>query len=203
MKNAKTVYKIITLGDTFAGKSCIVNRFVQNEFENLSNTIGVDFFAKDFTFKDTTIKLQIYDTSGQEQFKSITANYYKRADGILFVFDLTRDETFQNIQFWINEMKDQSDDFTKVGLVLLGNKSDLVDAKKVEIKEGMALANTLGTKYFETSAQSGYNIQEAFQFLVEDIINKKSEEGENVPTGVVLENKQQEPKAQKKKCCSK
>ena len=199
MKNAKTVYKIITLGDTFAGKSCIVNRFVQNEFENLSNTIGVDFFAKDFTFKDTTIKLQIYDTSGQEQFKSITANYYKRADGILFVFDLTREETFQNIQFWINEMKDQSDDFTKVGLVLLGNKSDLVDAKKVEIKEGMALANTLGTKYFETSAQSGYNIQEAFQFLVEDIINKKSEEGENVPTGVVLENKQQEPKAQKKK----
>lgn len=203
MKNAKTVYKIITLGDTFAGKSCIVNRFVQNEFENLSNTIGVDFFAKDFTFKDTTIKLQIYDTSGQEQFKSITANYYKRADGILFVFDLTREETFQNIQFWINEMKDQSDDFTKVGLVLLGNKSDLVDAKKVEIKDGMALANTLGTKYFETSAQSGYNIQEAFQFLVEDIINKKSEEGENVPTGVVLENKQQEPKAQKKKCCSK
>ena len=203
MKNAKTVYKIITLGDTFAGKSCIVNRFVQNEFENLSNTIGVDFFAKDFTFKDTTIKLQIYDTSGQEQFKSITANYYKRADGILFVFDLTREETFQNIQFWINEMKDQSDDFTKVGLVLLGNKSDLVDAKKVEIKEGMALANTLGTKYFETSAQSGYYIQEAFQFLVEDIINKKSEEGENVPTGVVLENKQQEPKAQKKKCCSK
>ena len=176
MKNAKTVYKIITLGDTFAGKSCIVNRFVQNEFENLSNTIGVDFFAKDFTFKDTTIKLQIYDTSGQEQFKSITANYYKRADGILFVFDLTREETFQNIQFWINEMKDQSDDFTKVGLVLLGNKSDLVDAKKVEIKDGMALANTLGTKYFETSAQSGYNIQEAFQFLVEDIINKKSEE---------------------------
>ena len=203
MKNAKTVYKIITLGDTFAGKSCIVNRFVQNEFENLSNTIGVDFFAKDFTFKDTTIKLQIYDTSGQEQFKSITANYYKRADGILFVFDLTREETFQNIQFWINEMKDQSDDFTKVGLVLLGNKADVVDAKKVEIKEGMALANTLGTKYFETSAQSGYNIQEAFQFLVEDIINKKSEEGENVPTGVVLENKQQEPKAQKKKCCSK
>ena len=203
MKKAKTVYKIITLGDTFAGKSCIVNRFVQNEFENLSNTIGVDFFAKDFTFKDTTIKLQIYDTSGQEQFKSITANYYKRADGILFVFDLTREETFQNIQFWINEMKDQSDDFTKVGLVLLGNKSDLVDAKKVEIKEGMALANTLGTKYFETSAQSGYNIQEAFQFLVEDISNKKSEEGENVPTGVVLENKQQEPKAQKKKCCSK
>ena len=203
MKNAKTVYKIITLGDTFAGKSCIVNRFVQNEFENLSNTIGVDFFAKDFTFKDTTIKLQIYDTSGQEQFKSITANYYKRADGILFVFDLTREETFQNIQFWINEMKDQSDDFTKVGLVLLGNKSDLVDAKKVEIKEGMALANTLGTKYFETSAQSGYNIQEAFQFLVEDIINKKSEEGENVPTGVVLENQQQDPKAQKKKCCSK
>ena len=203
MKNAKTVYKIITLGDTFAGKSCIVNRFVQNEFENLSNTIGVDFFTKDFTFKDTTIKLQIYDTSGQEQFKSITANYYKRADGILFVFDLTREETFQNIQFWINEMKDQSDDFTKVGLVLLGNKSDLVDAKKVEIKEGMALANTLGTKYFETSAQSGYNIQEAFQFLVEDISNKKSEEGENVPTGVVLENKQQEPKAQKKKCCSK
>ena len=203
MKNAKTVYKIITLGDTFAGKSCIVNRFVQNEFENLSNTIGVDFFAKDFTFKDTTIKLQIYDTSGQEQFKSITANYYKRADGILFVFDLTREETFQNIQFWINEMKDQSDDVTKVGLVLLGNKSDLVDAKKVEIKEGMALANTLGTKYFETSAQSGYNIQEAFQFLVEDISNKRTEESENVPTGVVLENKQQEPKAQKKKCCSK
>ena len=202
MKNVKTVYKIITLGDTFAGKSCIVNRFVQNEFENLSNTIGVDFFAKEFTMNDTTIKLQIYDTSGQEQFKSITSNYYKRADGILFVFDLTREETFKNIQFWIREMKEQSDDFTKVGMVLLGNKSDLAEAKKVDIKEGMALANTLSTKYFETSALNGYNIQEAFQFLVEDIINKKTETGENVPAGVVLEE-QNETKTEKKKCCSK
>lgn len=202
MKNVKTVYKIITLGDTFAGKSCIVNRFVQNEFENLSNTIGVDFFAKEFTMNDTTIKLQIYDTSGQEQFKSITSNYYKRADGILFVFDLTREETFKNIQFWIREMKEQSDDFTKVGMVLLGNKSDLAEAKKVDIKEGMALANTLSTKYFETSALNGYNIQEAFQFLVEDIINKKMETGENVPAGVVLEE-QKEIKTEKKKCCSK
>ena len=202
MKNVKTVYKIITLGDTFAGKSCIVNRFVQNEFENLSNTIGVDFFAKEFTMNDTTIKLQIYDTSGQEQFKSITSNYYKRADGILFVFDLTREETFKNIQFWIREMKEQSDDFTKVGMVLLGNKSDLAEAKKVDIKEGMALANTLSTKYFETSALNGYNIQEAFQFLVEDIINKKTETGENVPAGVVLEE-QKEIKTEKKKCCSK
>lgn len=202
MKNVKTVYKIITLGDTFAGKSCIVNRFVQNEFENLSNTIGVDFFAKEFTMNDTTIKLQIYDTSGQEQFKSITSNYYKRADGILFVFDLTREETFKNIQFWIREMKEQSDDFTKIGMVLLGNKSDLAEAKKVDIKEGMALANTLSTKYFETSALNGYNIQEAFQFLVEDIINKKTETGENVPAGVVLE-KQKETKTEKKKCCSK
>ena len=202
MKNVKTVYKIITLGDTFAGKSCIVNRFVQNEFENLSNTIGVDFFAKEFTMNDTTIKLQIYDTSGQEQFKSITSNYYKRADGILFVFDLTREETFKNIQFWIREMKEQSDDFTKIGMVLLGNKSDLAEAKKVDIKEGMALANTLSTKYFETSALNGYNIQEAFQFLVEDIINKKTETGENVPAGVVLEE-QKETKTEKKKCCSK
>ena len=202
MKNVKTVYKIITLGDTFAGKSCIVNRFVQNEFENLSNTIGVDFFAKEFTMNGTAIKLQIYDTSGQEQFKSITSNYYKRADGILFVFDLTREETFKNIQFWIREMKEQSDDFTKIGMVLLGNKSDLAEAKKVDIKEGMALANTLSTKYFETSALNGYNIQEAFQFLVEDIINKKTETGENVPAGVVLEE-QKEIKTEKKKCCSK
>lgn len=201
MKKAKTVYKLITLGDTFAGKSCIIRRFIDDEFENLSPTIGVDFSAKDYTINNKTIKLQVYDTSGQEQFRSITSNYYKKADGILLIFDLTRVETYKNIEYWIKEMKDQSDDMDKVGIVLLGNKADLKNDKKIEIKEGITLAKTLNTKYFETSALSGDNIKEAFQYLVEDIIRKKKEESDN--DGVVLDNNIVVQKGNTKKCCSK
>ena len=206
MKNSKPSYKLITLGDSFAGKSCIIHRFIHDEFENLKNTIGVEYSTKDCTFNGKEIKLKIFDTSGQEHFKSITSNYYKKADGILFIFDLTRKETLKNIEDWIKEIREQpSVDIDKVGMVLLGNKSDLRKEKKIDLKEGIALANKLNTKYFETSALSGYNIEKAFQYLVEDIINKRGEEENlyNSDDAMSLADIKTSQNKGSKKCCSK
>ena len=170
----------------------------------MQNTVGVDFYAKTIDYKGNSIKVQIYDTSGQEKFKTISANYYKRADGILLVFDLTRKETFSNIEFWIKEMKEQMD-IDKVGMVLLGNKSDLVEEKLVTPREGNTLAQQLNTKYYETSAKNGNNIDESINYLIDEIIKKK-EIDFNEPNDIKNEgNKVVElgggipPK--KKKCC--
>lgn len=204
VKKKHTIVKIITLGDTNAGKSCIIHYFIENEFTNMQNTVGVDFYAKTIDYKGNLIKVQIYDTSGQEKFKTISANYYKRADGILLVFDLTRKETFSNIEYWIKEMKDQMD-ISNIGVVLLGNKSDLVEEKKVSPKEGKDLAETLKTKYYETSAKNGNNIDESIHFLIEEIIKKKeidfteSNPKTREPSKVV--NLSNETHHKKKTCC--
>ena len=110
------------------------------------------------------IKVQIYDTSGQEKFRTIASNYYKRADGILLVFDITQKKTFLNMRYWIKEMQSQMNTNT-IGLVILGNKNDLPD-KVVQEREGKELASTLNTEYFETSALNGHNIFEAMDFLI-------------------------------------
>lgn len=204
VKKQHKIVKLITLGDTNAGKSCIIHYFIEKEFINMQNTVGVDFYAKTIDYKGNSIKVQIYDTSGQEKFKTISANYYKRADGILLVFDLTRKETFSNIEFWIKEMKEQMD-IDKIGLVLLGNKSDLVEEKQVTPREGNTLAQQLNTKYYETSAKNGNNIDESINYLIDEIIKKK-EIDFNEPNDIKNEgNKVVElgggipPK--KKKCC--
>lgn len=122
--NFEYLFKYIIIGDSGVGKSCILQRFIEDTFNpNLENTIGVEFGAKMVTIKDTNIKLQIWDTAGQEAFQSITRSYYRSAAGALLVYDITSTESFENVAKWLEEARINGN--PEMVLCLVANKCDL------------------------------------------------------------------------------
>ena len=166
-------FKILTLGESSVGKTCILRRYVEGQFfKNQLSTIGIDFKSKTLQIGNHEIRLKIWDTAGEERFRNITSQYYKGAEGIILVFDLTKKESFEKINDWMKQIKvnTQSDE---IAIVLLGNKKDIVNERVVSFEEGNERAGEYGIKYFETSALDGTGIEEAFQNLSEEIMKKK------------------------------
>ena len=168
------IFKILTIGESGVGKTCILRRFVENKFlKNHLATIGIDFKTKTLNINDQEIKLKIWDTAGQERFRNITNQYYKGADGIVLVFDVTDEASFEKIKDWMDQILSNTNK-DEICLVLLGNKCDVEAAtRSIKPEQGRELANELNINYFETSALSGYNIKEAFETLTIDIMKKK------------------------------
>ncbi|CAO0796329.1 unnamed protein product [Mucor circinelloides] len=144
------LFKIVIIGDSSVGKSNLLSRFTNDEFNLESkSTIGVEFATKNIKIGEHTIKAQIWDTSGQERYRAITGAYYRGAVGALLVYDITRQSSFQNIDHWLKELRDHSDD--KISLMLVGNKVDLVDSRAVSTEEaGHALDATNVDSAFKT-----------------------------------------------------
>mmetsp|Transcript_73826 Transcript_73826/g.102541 ORF Transcript_73826/g.102541 Transcript_73826/m.102541 type:complete len:144 (+) Transcript_73826:30-461(+) len=133
------LFKMLLIGNSGVGKSCLLLRYAENSFnENFFNTIGVDFKLKTIRLEDQTIKLQIWDTAGQERFRTLTASYYRGAQGIIIVYDVTDRETFENVRTWINEIEKYSQ--ANVCKILVGNKCDMEDKRQVTKEEGEELA---------------------------------------------------------------
>ena len=152
--------KIIILGSSNVGKTCILHRYFENEYQDNSlSTIGIDFKTKFFKFDDTKVKVNYIDTAGQEKFRAISLNYLKGTDGAVLVFDVTKKETFELIGTWLADIKENNK--MDIGKILLGNKADLEPEREVSKEEGENLAEQLHCKYFETSAKTGQNIIEA------------------------------------------
>ena len=167
-------FKILTLGESSVGKTCILRRYVEGQFfKNQISTIGIDFKSKNLKINNHEIRLKIWDTAGEERFRNITSQYYKGAEGIILVFDLTKKESFDKINDWIKQIKlnTQSDE---IAIVLLGNKKDLVDMRVISFEEGKERAEAFGIKFFETSALDGSGIEDAFLCLSEEIMKKKN-----------------------------
>ena len=193
-------FKILTIGESGVGKTCILRRFVENKFlKNHLATIGIDFKTKNIEIDGTPIKLKIWDTAGQERFRNITNQYYKGADGIILVFDVTDQKSFEKIKEWMSQIKanTQAD---QIGLVLLGNKCD-IETRTISKNDGEELGKELGIEYYETSAMKGDGIAQAFEFLAKNILTKKkidlknekgTDGGVNLDGGVT---------PQKKQCC--
>ena len=159
-KKVEKTLKIIILGSSEVGKTCILNRYFHNEFkENLLSTIGIDFQTKFFRFEDQKIKANYIDTAGQEKFRAISVNYLKGTDGVILVFDITKKETFELLETWLKELRDTNK--SDVSKVLIGNKSDLAEKRQVSIEEANTLAESMKCKYYEASAKTGENINEA------------------------------------------
>jgi Ras-related protein Rab-8A len=191
-------FKILTIGESGVGKTCIAQRFVKDKFnKNHLATIGVDYFDKKLHINNKDIRLKIWDTAGQERFKTLTAQYYKGADGILLVYDVTDEESYEKIRDWMGQitLNTKKDD---IGLVLLGNKCD-IQQRKVTKGMGDKLGEELKIKYFETSALSGQGINESFEELARIIMKKRGiGEGNKGTGGVNLNKKQREEGCQ---CC--
>jgi len=160
--------KLLLIGDSGVGKSCLLLRFSDDSFTtSFITTIGIDFKIKTIQLDDKKIKLQIWDTAGQERFRTITTAYYKGAMGILLVYDVTDEQSFQNIRNWIRNIEQHAAD--NVDKILIGNKCDMITEKVVETTRGQSLADEYGLKFFETSAKSNINVQQAFTAIASDI----------------------------------
>jgi Ras-related protein Rab-2A len=170
------LFRVIILGDTGVGKSCILLRFSENTFSEQHNvTIGVEFGSKAMEINNNKIKLQIWDTAGQESFRSITRSFYRRADGVLLVYDATARHTFENCSTWLDEIRQNS--ASDVVIYLVGNQSDLITSggenREVTAEEAQAFVKTHSLNGFkETSARSGVNINEAFNEFCTVLLNR-------------------------------
>jgi len=171
MDNCDYVFKYIIVGDSSVGKSCFMLRFVDNRFKaDHDITIGVEFGAKNIKIHKQTIKLQIWDTAGQESFRSIARSYYRGAVGVVLMFDITNKDSFLNVYRWLSEIREQGS--TYVSIVLVGNKTDLAGKRMVKSEEAKEFADNQNLKYFETSALSGSNVESVFLATSEGILEK-------------------------------
>ena len=172
------IFKILTIGESGVGKTCILRRFVEDKFlKNHLATIGIDFKTKTLNINNQEIKLKIWDTAGQERFRNITTQYYKGADGIVLVYDVTDEASFDKIKDWMDQILSNTNK-DEICLILLGNKCD-IEKRSISYEQGKTLANELQVNFFETSAQTGQNIKEAFETLTADIMKKKKIGGDN------------------------
>ena len=158
------------------GKSCILLQFTDNKFRNQHElTIGVEFGAKTIEIGGKIIKIQIWDTAGQEAFQAITRTYYKGAIGALLVYDITRRETFTHVSKWLEEVRNNSS--KSITIILIGNKKDLEDRRQVSYEEGEALAKENGLMFLEASAKTAYNVVESFNLSAQSILNSIEKDG--------------------------
>ena len=186
-------YKLIFLGDQYVGKSSILNRFYQDKFEqDYQATIGLDFHSKNVNINGTPVRLLLYDTAGQEKFKSLIPMYIRDANIILVVYDITNKDSFVHTEHWVNETKDLKRE--DAIFVLVGNKIDLEENRIIQSKEAEDFANEKGFLFYEVSAKTGDKIEELFNNRIFPEMARKynigeEEDQENAPQNMGNENK--------------
>ena len=169
--NYDYLLKYIIIGDAAVGKSNLLLRFAQNDFKTeYQLTIGVEFGAKNLDINNKKFRLQIWDTAGQENYRSITRAYYKNSVCAILVYDISNRETFEHISNWIEDCTIQSP--KTIFMVLVGNKSDLNNNRQVSLEEGKEMAKNNNMMFFETSAKTGENVDKLFEESAKEINNK-------------------------------
>ncbi|KAK0410561.1 hypothetical protein QR680_005196 [Steinernema hermaphroditum] len=165
------LFKLLLIGDSGVGKSCLLLRFADDTYtESYISTIGVDFKIRTIELEDKVIKLQIWDTAGQERFRTITSSYYRGAHGIIVVYDITDQESFNNVKQWLQEIDRYACE--NVNKLLVGNKCDLNNKRAVEHNIAKEYADQLGIPFLETSAKSSTNVEQAFLTMAGEIKNR-------------------------------
>jgi Ras-related protein Rab-1A len=164
------LFKVLLIGDSSVGKTSVLLRYVDDTFNpEFQTTIGVDFKISTFQLNGKVIKLQLWDTAGQDRFKNIVASYYRGAHGIILAFDITNAASFQNVNRWYEEAQNYLQ--KSVPKLLIGNKADLSNQRAVRPEEAKELADRLGVQYIETSAKNSQNVKLAFETLSRSILN--------------------------------
>ena len=202
--SAKYILKLLTLGESQVGKSSILFRYSDNKFLlTKAATIGIDMKSKIIKSGTEKIKVSIYDTAGQERFRSIIKNYYKGANGVLLVYDITKRDTFKKLDFWLEDLKNNSDDIDNLFIFLVGNKSDLEEKREVSVEEANEFAKNKKLPYLEVSAKSGKNVKEVFEKTIKGamikLMNKKEENNTEIIQYLFIDKEKKTVK--NKRCC--
>ena len=171
--------KIVLLGESYVGKTAIAKRYVEDSFDTsqeFQSTVGASFLSKTVTVENIQCDLAIWDTAGQEVYRTLTPMYYRDANLGIIVFDITNMGTYEKVEEWVSEVKNKSDG---VVLILCGNKSDLQDQRQVNTNDAFILAKKLDIPYCETSARTGFGVNELFETVIQEYLRKKPVQNED------------------------
>ena len=186
--------KIMVLGVSMVGKTCLITRYTNDKFGGkYLYTVGIDFQKKTIEKNRKKILLQIWDTAGQERFRNITKNYFQSSQGFVLAYDINNKESFEKVQFWVKEIKANAEEDIKC--ILIGTKCDL-NKREISEEEGRNLANNFGYKFLETSAKENINIYQTFDILTSEILSNYQD---SKRSSLTLSSKNHGKK--KKKCC--
>jgi small GTP-binding protein len=185
--------KSVFVGDPGVGKSSLIMSYCDRKFhDTYISTIGVDFRLKTFYLLENQIKLQLWDTAGSERFRSLTKNYYRNADIVFLVFDITNKQTFDNLEYWIHEVKTNT--FTESTLVLVGNKRDMHEKRKVQTQDAVEFATKNGMQYFEVQSSDPQLLSNAVNECLNILVRREDY--------VILDLKTEPPKQGRRfHCC--
>jgi len=164
-------FKLLLIGDSSVGKSSILLRFCDNTYqEGTVNLTNLDFKTKNITVDNKPVQLQVWDTAGQERFRTITSSFYRGAHGIIVVYDITDQGTFNNVKLWMQEIQRYAS--STVCKMLVGNKYDLDDRRVIGTSTAKEYADGLAIPFLETSAKTGHEIENAFQKLTDEVLRQ-------------------------------
>ena len=207
--NYQYIFKLILIGNSGVGKSCILQRYMKHTFqETYKCTIGVDFLMKSLIINGKTVKLQLWDTAGQEKYKSMVSSYYRGANVALIIFDLTNHMSFDALPSWIENYYKNGPE--QKNIILIGNKKDLEVERQVTQEEAETFAETNNMIYFETSAKDGENIDYVFNYAAEKLLEFYSGNNEAILKRQLTPNNEKQinnfqdiriEEQTKKKCC--
>lgn len=204
------LFKLILVGDSGVGKSCLMMRFVDNSYnDSYISTIGVDFKIRGVDIGGKSVKLQIWDTAGQERFNTITRSYYRGAHAIIVVYDITDEETFVNVKHWLSETSKYAS--KEVLKMIVGNKCDLEDQRAVDKSQAQSLCDQLDIPYVETSAKDASGVEEGFTRIAQSCKEKFENTVEvgpstdivkpTISSGQSLNDDEEGSSGKKKGCC--
>lgn len=208
------IFKVVIVGDSAVGKTCLLNRYLSNNFGPTSPTVGIGYGAKSIEIGKTVVKLQIWDTAGQESFRSIARTFYKGTHGVVLTYSIKSMSSFDHLQSWIKEITDGTDEGTPI--VLVGNMKDLEDQREVTMDQAMVLCEGVGLAgHFEISAATGENVtavrtKQVFERLAAMMVDRAGKKPDRrrraAPEAVVITTQARETaiahkKDRKKGCC--
>ena len=192
--------KVVFLGDTSVGKSCLAVRFIKNEFfEFQEPTIGAAFLGKTINVNDKRYKFEIWDTAGQERYRSLAPMYYRGAKAAVIVYDITDEDTFKGAKTWVSEIQKKSNNCL---ILLVGNKVDLTNNRKVDIHMVKEYVESNNLIYMESSAKTGLNVDKIFTTIAENI-PEDNEQNEHEPINEIVNvnNREERARYTQYNCC--
>ncbi|NXI52377.1 RAB17 protein, partial [Chloroceryle aenea] len=168
------IYKVVLLGSTSVGKTSLAYRYMKNDFKELLPTVGCSFFTQTLNLDVATVKLEIWDTAGQEKYQSVCHLYYRGAHAALLIYDITHKETLNRAKLWLRELeKEFLPD--EIIIALVGNKMDLTTEREVTTEEGEQFARTKGLLFMETSAKSSHQVNDIFMAVARELLQREQE----------------------------